>query len=198
MSINFCLKVVDSPFYTIYSEVICVISRLVNHKGMDILAGVADEIISGGAQLVVLGTGDYNFENFFYNLAARHPGMAYTELRFNPDTARKMYAASDMFLMPSKSEPCGLAQMIASRYGSVPIVRETGGLYDSIHDCSLGRGNGFTFSGYGGGDIIDAVDRAKCLYYDKENWHALVKEVMKTDFSWDKSAGHYINTYNSM
>ena len=177
---------------------IAVISRLVNHKGMDILAEAADRIISGGAQLAVLGTGDYNYEDFFYNLARRHPGMAYTELKFNPDTARKMYAASDIFLMPSKSEPCGLAQMIASRYGSMPIVRATGGLYDSIHDCSLGRGNGFTFSGYGSGDIIDAVNRAKTLYYDKENWRALVKEVMKTDFSWDKSAGHYINTYNSM
>ena len=124
--------------------------------------------------------------------------MVSTNLMFNPDTARKLYAASDMFLMPSKSEPCGLAQMIASRYGSVPIVRETGGLYDSIHDCSFGRGNGFTFSGYGSDDIINAVDRAKTLYYDKENWHALVNEVMTTDFSWDKSAGHYINTYNSM
>ena len=177
---------------------IVVISRLVNHKGMDILTSAADEIISNGAQLAVLGTGDYNYEDFFYHLAGRHPGMAYTELKFNPDTARKMYAASDMFLMPSKSEPCGLAQMIASRYGSVPIVRATGGLFDSIHDCSFGHGNGFTFSGYEGGDIINAVNRAKRLYYDKNNWHALVKEVMKTDFSWDKSAGHYINTYNSM
>ncbi|MBR3576788.1 MAG: glycogen synthase [Clostridia bacterium] len=177
---------------------IAVISRLVNHKGMDILAGAADEIINRGAQLAVLGTGDYTYEDFFYHLAQRHPGMASTNLMFNPDTARKLYAASDMFLMPSKSEPCGLAQMIASRYGSVPIVRETGGLYDSIHDCSFGHGNGFTFSGYTSNDIINSVDRAKALYYNKENWHALVNEVMTTDFSWDKSAGHYINTYKEI
>ncbi|MBR2973550.1 MAG: glycogen synthase [Clostridia bacterium] len=177
---------------------IAVISRLVNHKGMDILAGAADEIINRGAQLAVLGTGDYIYEDFFYHLAQRHPGMASTNLMFNPDTARKLYAASDMFLMPSKSEPCGLAQMIASRYGSVPIVRETGGLYDSIHDCSFGHGNGFTFSGYTSNDIINSVDRAKALYYNKENWHALVNEVMTTDFSWDKSAGHYINTYKEI
>ncbi|MBR2847442.1 MAG: glycogen synthase [Clostridia bacterium] len=177
---------------------IAVISRLVNHKGMDILAGAADEIINRGAQLAVLGTGDYTYEDFFYHLAQRHPCMVSTNLMFNPDTARKIYAASDMFLMPSKSEPCGLAQMIASRYGSVPIVRETGGLYDSIHDCSFGHGNGFTFSGYTSDDIINAVDRAKALYYNKENWHALVNEVMTTDFSWDKSAGHYINTYKEI
>ena len=119
---------------------------------------------------------------------------------FNKDLAKKVYAAADMFLMPSKSEPCGLSQMIASRYGAVPIVRETGGLYDSIRDCGWpDGGNGFTFAPYSAWELLGAVRRAEELYRsDRNAWNALMKKVMRVDFSWKKSAQEYIEMYDSM
>lgn len=114
---------------------IAIVSRLADHKGLDLVALAADDILEGSVQLIVLGKGEYYYENFFYHLAQRYPNKMSALLVYNKDLSKKVYAGADMFLMPSKTEPCGLSQMIASRYGAVPIVRETGGLYDSIRDC---------------------------------------------------------------
>ncbi len=177
---------------------IAIISRLVSHKGIDIVAEAAENLLCNDIQLVVLGKGDRNYEMFFENLQRRYPDKVVAYIAFEPTIAKKIYAAADMFLMPSKSEPCGLAQMICSRYGTVPIVRETGGLKDSIHDCTLGAGNGFTFIDYTADNISGAVNRALNLYYDKKNWNNLVAEVMNTDFSWNNSAAEYIRMYQSL
>ncbi len=174
---------------------ISIISRLVSHKGIDIVAEAAENLLYNNIQLVILGKGDRDYEMFFENLQRRYPDKVVAYIAFEPKIAKKIYAASDMFLMPSKSEPCGLAQMIASRYGTVPIVRETGGLRDSIHDCTLGEGNGFTFIDYTADNISNAVNRALHLYYDKKNWNNLIAEVMNTDFSWNNSAAEYLKMY---
>ena len=182
------------------TPMIAIISRLADHKGLDLVALAADDILEGNVQLVVLGKGEYYFENFFYHLAKRYPAKVSTLLVFNKDLAKKVYAAADMFLMPSKSEPCGLSQMIASRYGAVPIVRETGGLYDSIRDYGWpDGGNGFTFAPYSAWELLGAVRRAEELYRsDRDAWNALIKKVMRVDFSWKKSAQEYIEMYDSM
>ena len=177
---------------------ISIISRLVSHKGIDIVAEAAENLLYNNIQLVILGKGDRDYEMFFENLQRRYPDKVVAYIAFEPKIAKKIYAASDMFLMPSKSEPCGLAQMIASRYGTVPIVRETGGLRDSIHDCTLGEGNGFTFIDYTADNISNAVNRALHLYYDKKNWNNLIAEVMNTDFSWNNSAAEYLKMYRSL
>jgi len=177
---------------------IAIISRLVSHKGMDIITEAAEEILTQNVQLAVLGTGEKEYELFFEYLQERYPDKAAARIEFNSDLSRKIYAAADIFLMPSKSEPCGLAQMIASRYGAVPIVRETGGLKDSIHDCSLGEGNGFTFADYTSYNVVSAVNRALDLYKNKENWNNLVMEIMKVDFSWNNSAKDYIKMYEGL
>ena len=177
---------------------ISIISRLVSHKGMDITCGAADDILSNNVQLVILGKGDKNYEDFFRGLQHRYPDKVISYIAFEPEIARKIYAASDMFLMPSKSEPCGLAQMICSRYGTVPIVRETGGLKDSIHDCTLGEGNGFTFVDYTPGNIVNAVNRALSVYYTKKKWENLMREVMSVDFSWNASALKYLELYGNL
>ena len=172
---------------------IAVISRLVDHKGIDLITLAADDILERDVQLVVLGTGDAYYEQFFGTLAERHPRKAAAKFVFDKALSKKIYSGADIFLMPSRSEPCGLAQMIASRYGAVPVVRETGGLYDSIRDvgCPEG-GNGFTFAPYSAWELFNAVRRALDLYSQKENWESLVKTVMKWDFSWKKSAKQYI------
>ncbi len=180
------------------TPLVAIISRLVSHKGVDIVAEAAEDFLYNNIQLVVLGTGDPGYEQFFRDLQARHPDKVVAYIAFDPKLAKKLYAAADIFLMPSKSEPCGLAQMIASRYGTVPIVRETGGLKDSIHDCTLGKGNGFTFVDYTADNISNAINRALNLYYDKKNWNNLVKEVMTTDFSWNNSSLKYIDMYCSL
>lgn len=177
---------------------VAVVSRLVGHKGMDIIRMAADEMMAQNIKLVVLGTGDAEYENFFRDLAYRYGGKAVSMIEFNSAMARKIYAAADLFLMPSKSEPCGLAQMICSVYGAVPIVRETGGLKDSVHDCSLGEGNGFTFAEYTAYNVVNALQRALSVYYDKPNWNKLVKAVMSVDFSWNKSAGEYVKMYDRL
>ena len=172
---------------------IAVISRLVDHKGLDLLTLAADDILKDDVQLVILGKGDYYYENFFWHLAERHRDKVVTILDYNKELSKKIYAGADLFLMPSRSEPCGLAQMIASRYGTVPIVRETGGLYDSIKDIGWeGGGNGFTFAPYSAWELYKSVERAINVYRDKETWANLVDTVMKWDFSWKKSAKEYI------
>lgn len=179
--------------------VVAIISRLTGHKGIDIVMSAADMLLSNNIQLVILGQGEYAYENYFWHLADSNKGRVSTLLMYNKEVSKKIYAGADMFLMPSKSEPCGLAQMIASRYGAVPIVRETGGLYDSIKDIGTpGGGNGFTFANYSADDLANAVRRAVALYNNKVEWASFVKKVMDVDFSWDKSATVYIKMYNDI
>ena len=181
------------------TPLIAIISRLTGHKGIDLVMGAADELLRDDVQLVVLGQGDYQYENYFWHLADRYKGKVSTLLMYNKDMSKKIYAGADIFVMPSKSEPCGLAQMIASRYGTVPIVRETGGLYDSIKDIGwIGGGNGFTFAPYSKWELLGAIRRACGTYADKKAWKKLVKKVMTVDFSWGKSAVEYLNMYNDV
>ena len=140
---------------------VAIVSRLVAHKGIDIIQLASEEILSKNIQLVILGQGDYHYENFFKSLADRYPTKVKTLLTYNKDLSKRIYAGADIFLMPSRFEPCGLSQMIASRYGAVPIIRETGGLYDTIRDVGWeDGGNGFTFAAYSPVQLADAVNRA--------------------------------------
>jgi starch synthase len=177
--------------------VIAMVSRLAEHKGFDLVCRVADELMNDDVQFVLLGTGDAGFEAFFEGFAARHPGKAGIRLAYNRKLSKLIYAGADMFLMPSKSEACGLAQMIASRYGTVPIVRETGGLYDTIKPYSFDRsGNGFTFADYNPYDMLYVIREAEGIYRDRESWEALAAKIMKIDFSWNSSAEKYASLYD--
>ncbi len=179
--------------------VVAMVSRLAEHKGFDLVCCIADELMKDNVQFVLLGTGDSKFERFFSAFAERHPGQAGVRLAYNRKLSKLIYAGADMFLMPSKSEACGLAQMIASRYGTVPIVRETGGLYDTIKPYSWDRsGNGFTFSAYNAYDMLYVIREAEGVYADKENWNDLVKKIMTIDFSWKTSARRYAELYESV
>ena len=181
------------------TPVMGMVTRLVSHKGLDLCKAVLDELLATtDIQLVVLGSGDYQYEEFFRGLAARYPEQVGLCLGFIPDLARKIYAGSDLFLMPSKSEPCGLSQMVALRYGTIPIVRETGGLRDSVRDSGDGEGNGFVFSSYNAHDMLHAIRRACEGYQDKEGWQILVKRAMDSDNSWGKSANEYIRMYKEV
>lgn len=176
--------------------IIGMVSRLVSHKGLDLVKAVLDELLSTtDVQLVVLGTGDWEYENFFREIEARYPGKVGLRIAFIPDLARKIYAGCDMFLMPSKSEPCGLSQMLALRYGTLPIVRETGGLKDSITDSGDGEGNGFTFKSYNAHDMLGAIRRALGAYSDKKYWASLVERALECDNSWGRSAREYMRLY---
>lgn len=178
--------------------IISVVSRLVAHKGLDLISAVIDELLyNSDVRIIILGSGDSAYENYFRGVCERHPDKFRLYLGFNPELARKIYAGSDMFLMPSKNEPCGLSQMIALRYGTLPIVRETGGLADTITDCGDKKGNGFTFKTYNAHDMLWAINRSISLYYDnKPEWRRVVTRAMKCDNSWDKSAELYLNAYN--
>ena len=175
--------------------VIGMVTRLVSHKGLDLVKGILDELLATSEmQLVVLGSGDYEYESYFRWIAEKYPDKVGLRIGFVPELARKIYAGADMFLMPSKSEPCGLSQMVALRYGTVPIVRETGGHRDSITDCGDGKGNGFTFKSYNAHDMLDAIRRALTLYYNGD-WNELVLRALNCDFSWGRSANAYIRLY---
>ena len=181
------------------TPVMGMVTRLVSHKGLDLCKAVLDELLATtDIQLVVLGSGDYQYEDFFRGLAQRYPEKVGLCLGFIPDLARKIYAGSDMFLMPSKSEPCGLSQMVALRYGSIPIVRETGGLRDSVTDSGDNMGNGFVFSSYNAHDMLHAIKRAVEGYQDTKGWSILVKRAMESDNSWGKSANEYIKMYKEV
>ena len=180
------------------SPVMAMVTRLVAHKGLDLVRAVAENMIAEGIQLVILGTGEYAYESFFSELAARHPGRCGVRIAFIPSLASKIYAGADMFLMPSKSEPCGLAQMISLRYGTIPIVRETGGLRDSITDSGDGEGNGFTFKSYNAHDMMNACWRAKEGYYNHKGWLQLVKRAMACDFSWKASPAKHLEMYEQV
>jgi starch synthase len=180
--------------------VVSMVSRLASHKGFDLVKYILPEIIDLGIQFVLLGTGEADIEEYFRDIQARYPDQVKVFFEFNKDLSKKIYAGSDIFLMPSKSEPCGLSQMIASRYGTVPVVRETGGLYDTIkpYNKFTGEGNGFTFANYNAHEMKDAVKRAVELYFDKKKWNTLVKTVMDVDFSWNASAEKYMDLYKNV
>jgi starch synthase len=167
------------------------VTHFLAHKGPDLLVHAADEIISAGMQIAILGCGDNNYELFFSKLGARHEGQCALRLGFLPDIARSVYAGSDMFLMPSKSEPCGLAQMLALRYGAIPIVRQTGGLRDTITEGE----NGFVFGPYSAGDLRDTCLRARDAWRDRKAWDTLVHRAMKCDYSWTVPAQKYAEMY---
>lgn len=175
------------------------VSRLVSHKGLDLVEAVLDELLATeDVQFVVLGSGDWPYEKFFKEMAEKYPDKFALKLGFIPSFSKKVYAASDLFLMPSKSEPCGLSQMIALRYGSVPIIRETGGLRDTITDSGDGKGNGFTFSNYNAHEMLFNIRRALKGYQNTEGWNILVKRAMSCDNSWGKSANEYIKLYRDV
>lgn len=177
---------------------IAVISRLVSHKGLDLVMLAGEDMLRDDVQLVVLGMGDKSYENYFESLAARFPEKCKTLITYNRDLSKRIYSAADIFLMPSKSEPCGLAQMICSRYGAIPVIHETGGLYDSIKDIGcVGGGNGFTFAAYSAYEMLGSVNRAVELFKnDREGFEKLRKKVMRVDFSWKQSALSYKELYN--
>ena len=175
------------------------VTRMVAHKGLDLVKETLDQIMwETNAQFVILGSGDWEYETFFKEMQNKYPGRLCACFGFIPELSRKIYAATDIFLMPSKSEPCGLSQMIALRYGSVPIVRETGGLKDSIQDSGDGIGNGFSFLTYNSGDMLNAVHRALAGFEKKDGWKILVDRAMKCDFSWGRSANEYIRLYREL
>lgn len=175
---------------------IAMVTRLVSHKGLDLVRdGIEDILNRNDVQLVVLGSGDKEYEEYFTFLHNKYPGRVCFCCGFVPELARKIYAGSDIFLMPSKSEPCGLSQMIALRYGSIPVVREVGGLRDSIKDSMDGFGNGFTFKLYDVQDMTYALQRAIEGYWNRDGWKALRYRAMTCDNSWGRSASDYINVY---
>ncbi len=180
--------------------IIAMITRLASHKGLDIVREALPEILSRDVQFVILGTGDSEYEGYFSYMQERYNDKMRAVIAFDKDLSHKIYSGADMFLMPSKSEPCGLSQMMACRYGTIPIVRETGGLQDSITDAYNGDfGNGYKFSRYAADDLIGAIDRATGLYRDyREKWNGLVDRAMRTDFSWTVSAKEYIKFYNEL
>jgi starch synthase len=177
--------------------VISMVSRIVEQKGVDILAKALPELLSAGARLLVLGTGDEKYQRLLSAAAGRHPGGMRFFPRFDEQFARLLYAGSDLFLMPSKYEPCGLGQMIALRYGTVPVVRKTGGLADTVvdYDPKTGQGTGFVFEEYSAPALAACVRRAVSVFRDRDAWTGLVRSGMKQDFSWEHSAKEYVKVY---
>jgi starch synthase len=180
--------------------VVAIVSRLVSHKGIDLLAGAMKELVNLPMQFVLVGKGDREYELAFEAFDERYAKKVGVRIGYDNEISRKTFAGADMVIMPSRTEPCGIVQMIASRYGAVPIVRETGGLKDSIipYETDGGCGNGFTFYDCTSGNIVEAISRALAVYGDKEKWAQLVKRVMNWDFSWEQSAKEYIKMYNDL
>ena len=174
------------------------VTRLTRQKGMDLVIYALDRILAGGVQVAVLGTGDRDYEDGLRYFQDKYPGTMAARIEFDPALSQRMYAAADMFLMPSKFEPCGLSQIIAMRYGTLPIVRETGGLKDTVipYNEFTGEGTGFSFSNFNGDEMGDAVFRAARLFWDnREAWDQLVTQAMSQDFSWTRSADKYLDLY---
>ena len=178
--------------------VIGIVTRLVGHKGVDLIKYVFEDMLNIGYKFVVLGSGEKQYEDFFREMAYRHPDRVGVRIGFIPDLAHRIYAGADMFLMPSQSEPCGLAQMVSLRYGTIPIVRETGGLKDSITDCGGPGGNGFTFKTYNAHDMLDATVRARAYYDQRMKWGRLTSYALRQDFSWKRSAELYKGLYREL
>lgn len=174
------------------------VTRLTRQKGMDLVMYALDRILAGGVQVAVLGTGDRDYEDGLRYFQGKYPGTMAARIEFDPALSQRMYAAADMFLMPSKFEPCGLSQIIAMRYGTLPIVRETGGLKDTVQPYNefTGEGTGFSFTNFNGDEMGDAVFRAARLFWDnRDAWNQLVTQAMSQDFSWTRSADKYLDLY---
>ncbi len=181
------------------TPLIGMVSRLVSHKGFDLVKCVLEELLcTEDVQVVVLGSGEWQYETFFSEMAAKYPEKLAVRLGFIPALASRIYGGSDIFLMPSKSEPCGLSQMFALRYGSVPVVRATGGLKDSVQDSGNNEGNGFVFEDYNAHEMLHALRRAVHGFADAEGWSILRRRAMECDFSWGRSANEYIRLYKSL
>lgn len=181
--------------------IIALVSRLVKHKGLDLVAAGLHRIMENDVQMVVLGTGDWNFEELFRQAANQYPGRFSAKLMYSAQLSTTIYGGADMLLMPSTSEPCGLSQMIAMRYGTVPIVRETGGLRDSVvpYSPEAGTGTGFTFADINLEDMMYVIGQAVGLYHgDRKQWTKLQKNAMQADFSWKTSAEQYLGVYNQL
>ena len=177
--------------------IIAMITRLVSHKGVELVKTVIEDALHEDIQFILLGTGDGAYEDYFRDLGARYVGKVSVNIAFNGDLSRKIYSGADIFLMPSISEPCGLSQMIASRYATVPLVRETGGLYDSIKPFGAG-GNGFTFASRNPYDMLYVIHEALDAYRNKTTWKQLTYKAATTDFSWDRSAEDYKKLYTAL
>lgn len=187
------LPVRDVPIFSI-------ISRLVNQKGLDLIQNIMEELMYRDIQLIILGTGDFNYENMFKHYSYRFPDKVSANICFNSDLAQKIYAGSDIFLMPSLFEPCGLGQMFAMRYGTIPIARKTGGLNDTIKhfNAQTGEGTGFLFEDYLPSGLMWAINEAMNHFYNMGTWHSIVKNAMSQDFSWGTSAEKYIQLYEAL
>ncbi len=174
-----------------------IITRLADQKGLDLLAGIVDELLKMKIQLILLGTGDEKYHVLFEKLAKKNPQLLSCNLKFDAGLARRIYAGGDFFLMPSRYEPCGLGQMISLRYGTIPIVRLTGGLADTVSEYRPGGagGNGFCFQEYDRRAFLAAIQRGLAVYRDKKNWQKLVKRALESDFSWNRSARQYLDLY---
>lgn len=179
------------------SPLIGMVTRLVDQKGLDLVANIADQLMKQDVQLVVLGTGDPYYESLFRTMHEKHPDRVAIYIGFNAVLAQRIYAGADMFLMPSRFEPCGLGQLIALRYGTIPIVRATGGLQDTVSDyvAAAGTGNGFTFTDYQPQALLGTVRRALEIYERPDHWQHLVRSALSADFSWNKSAVEYMGLY---
>ena len=182
------------------TPVIGIVTRFVDQKGLDLVEAVLPDILADDVRLIVLGTGDYRYEQMFIEAKRRWPDKVSASIMFSGDLANRIYAGADMFLMPSKFEPCGLAQMIALRYGNIPIVRETGGLKDTVHAFVdyAGTGNGFSFASYNAHDMLHVIREACGVFrFNKPAWKKLMVQGMESDFSWDSSADRYIEVYHT-
>lgn len=198
-----CKRILQEELYLEQREnvpLISIISRLCDQKGFDLIERVLDEIMDMDVQFVVLGKGDEHFQEFFSWAAWRYQGRMATRIELNNPLAHQIYAGSDMFLMPSAFEPCGLSQMISMRFGTIPVVRETGGLKDSIipYNQFTGEGDGFSFANYNAHEMLFKIQEAVALYNNKEIWSALQHRAMAKDFSWEKSALEYISMYEEV
>ncbi len=173
------------------------ISRLTKQKGLDLVKCVLHEILQEDIQIIILGTGDYEYEEYLRQAGRIYPEKVKVYIGFNEDLAHKLYAAADLFLMPSLFEPCGLGQLIAMKYGAIPIVRETGGLNDTVHSWNefTGEGNGFSFRNFNAHDMLYTIKRAIGFYHDHETWETIVKQAMEMDYSWAQSAFKYNQLY---
>ncbi|UAL46671.1 glycogen synthase GlgA [Sutcliffiella horikoshii] len=182
------------------TPIIAMVSRLTKQKGLDLVTCVLHEVLNEDVQIVVLGTGEPQFEHYFRELAYRYPEKVKTFIGFDEPLAHQIYAGADMFLMPSKFEPCGLGQLIALRYGTIPIVRETGGLNDTVHsyDETTLEGNGFSFTNFNAHDMLHTIRRAISMYEQPEVWNGIMKEAMERDYSWAKSAFKYNQLYSTL
>ena len=182
------------------TPMIGLISRLTHQKGCDLIVSIIDRLLQKDIQFVVLGTGDYWYEETFKNLQYRYPDKVSANIKFDNSLAHKIYAATDMFLMPSLFEPCGLGQLIALRYGSIPIVRETGGLKDTIspYNKYTGIGNGFGFKNFNSNELMQIIEYALTIYDDKDTWNNIIRQAMDSDNSWEKSAMQYKLLYEDV